>query len=284
MLGNWIKQTTTTTGTGDLTLATVSGFPAFSSQFAASERFAYAIIDDATGGPIERGIGYINGSGNLVRERPMATFVSGTYTGANASAVDLPAGAKRVVCVEGAQTALTSTQGAWATTKRGYGDMGIAAGAGTLALVADRAYAVPFSAAVDADIDALLFRVSTAAASGSAAKVAVFSVGSDGLPGVLLAESSAIAVDTNGIKTGSFTRFRPPARFFACLLSNGAPTIQAFSGGIQLAHAMGFDSVLIGHSYIHHVGATGLTFPATWTPVGNLSNAARPQLVAQVAV
>lgn len=279
MLGNWIKQTSTTTGTGALTLSAVTGFPDFASQFAVNERFSYAIIDDSTGGPIERGIGYIDGSGNLVRSVPMATFSGGTYVGANASAVSLSAGTKRVVCVEGAQTALTSTPGVWAATHKGYGSLGLSGAASTLLMVADRAYAVPFAAAVDADIESVKFSVTTAATSGVQAKISIFSVGSDGLPGIKLAESSGVAVDTLGIKTASFTRFRPPSRFFVCILSDGAPTIRASSLGLQMTHAMGFDSVLIAFAYIHHVGATGLTFPSSWTPVGNLSNTALPTLV-----
>lgn len=283
MLGNWIKQTTTTTGTGNLTLSSVSGFPAFSSQFAASERFAYAIMDDATGGPIERGIGYLDGSGNLVRKRPMATFVSGTYTGVNATAVDLPAGTKRVVCAEGAHTALTSSPGVWGGANyKGYGDLSGTSSINNVALTADRAYAIQFAATVDADIDAIIFRVTTAAASGKVARCAVFSVGEDGLPGVKLAESADIAVDFTGIKQCTFTRFRPPPRFFVGILSDGAPSVQALVTSFPAGYTMGYDSVLVPYSYIHHVGATGLTFPATWTAVGNLTNVARPQLVCRV--
>ena len=280
MLGNWIKQATTTTGTGNLTLIAVSGFPGFASQFAASERFAYAILDDATGGPIERGIGYLDGSGDLVREKPMATFVGGTYTGANASAADLPAGTKRVVCAEGQLTALTSANALWSgAAHKGYGDLNVAASAGSLVLVADRAYAVPFAAGVDADIESVKFYVTVAGAASTLAKVAIFSVGADGLPGIKLAESADVAVDSIGIKTASFTRFRPPPRFFVGLVSDGAPTVRAFGSGIIMTHAMGFDGLLIPWAYIHHVGATGRTFPATWTAVGNLSNVARPLLV-----
>lgn len=285
MLGNWIKQTSTTTGTGALTLAPVSGFPGFSSQFAESERFCYAIIDDSTGGPIERGIGYLDGSGNLVRERPMATFVSGTYTGANASAVDLPAGTKRVVCTEGAQTALTTNQNLWSgATNTGYGDALLIVGAaGTLAMTADRALAIPFVAAADADITSVKFSVTTAGGAGTEARIAIYTVGPDGLPGVKLAESSPVLVDSTGVKTATITRMRPPPRFFVCIVTNGAPTLRSFVGGIAMWNAMGFDSVLVPIAYIHHVGATGLAFPATWTPVINLANVARPVLVCMTA-
>lgn len=282
MLGNWIKQTTTTTGTGALTLSAVSGFPTFSSQFAASERFAYAIVDDATGGPIERGIGYIDGSGNLVREKPMATFVGGVYTGVNPSAANLPSGTKRVVCAAGAQTALTSSPAAFAGTYKGYGDIFVTASAGSTTMTADRVYIVPFAAAVDADIDGVLFRVVTAGAAGKLAKAAIYSVGPDGMPGVKLAESNSVAVDSTGVKSCDFTRFRPPPRFFVCWLTDGAPVIQTIGTHFESKYASGFDSVLIPIAFQHHVGATGLVFPTTWTPVNNLVNVQKPQLVCRV--
>lgn len=281
MLGNWIKQTTTTTGTGNLSLSSISGYPVASSQFAVSERFSYAILDDGTGQPIERGIGYLDGSGNLVREKVRATYVSGTYSASSPSAVSLAAGTKTVICAASSLSALAARQGVWANSNKGYGDVHLAASNGTIPLIADRAYAVPFQATVDAEIDAVVFRITTAASSGKLIKAAIFSVGPDGLPGVNLAESSSIAADSTGIKAATFTRFTPPPVFFACILSDGAPTITASSTGVVLSHTMGFDSSLGACSFIHHVGATGLTFPTTWTPVSNISNGARPLLVAR---
>lgn len=281
MLGNWIRQTTTTTGTGNLTLATVSGYAAFSDYFASSERFKYAILDDSTGAPIEAGIGYLS-AGALVREVIETTMVSGTLDRSNPSAVSLSAGTKRVICTSTQGTTRAAPPGVWSATHKGYGGLHTVGGASTISLVADRAYAVPFEAAVDSEIDAVIFRQTTAGAAGKLYKVAIFSVGADGLPGVNLAESSTIAADgSNGVKSGTFTRFRPPPRFFACILSDGAPAVQAY--GTTLAnHAMGFDASLIPHGYIYHVGATSLTFPSPWTPVGVLSNSTCPQLVCRV--
>lgn len=279
MLGNWIRQTTTTTGTGNLTLSTVSGYAAFSDYFAASTRFKYQILDDSTGAPIESGIGYLSG-GALVREKIESTMVSGVLDISTPSAVTLGAGTKRVICGDTMSTVQRTAPGIWSATHKAYGDIGSFSAASSVAMVADRAYAVPFAAGVDAEIDALIFRVTTAAAAGKVAKVAIWSYGADGLPGVSLAESSTIAVDSTGIKTATFTAFRPPSRFFACIVSDGAPTVQGWSI-INGTDAMGTDSVLIPYSYIYHVGAASTTFPTTWTPVGVLCNVARPQLMAR---
>lgn len=282
MLGNWIRQTTTTTGTGNLTLATVSGYAAFSDYFASSERFKYAILDDSTGAPIEAGIGYLSG-GALVREVIESTMVSGVLDRSNPSAVTVGAGTKRVVCTSTSGTTVVPAPGTWGGgTHKGYGALHTAGSASSLTMVIDRAYAIPFAAAVDSEIDAVLFRQTTAGAAGKLYKVGIFSMGADGLPGVNLAESATIAADgANGVKTGTFTRFRPPPRFFACIVCDGVPVIQAY-GTTLAGNSMGHDASLIPYGYIYHVGATALTFPAPWTPVGAISNAAAPQLVCRV--
>ena len=98
MLGNWIKQTSTSTGTGNLTLAAVTGFPTFANQFAAGEYFYYTILNDSDGTPMESGIGHMSDSATLVRDKPLATFVAGTYNDNDPAAVTLAAGTKRVIC------------------------------------------------------------------------------------------------------------------------------------------------------------------------------------------
>ncbi len=281
MHGNNILQTTGTTGTGSLTLALATGYATFASQFAVGEVFKYAVRDASTKVLIETGLGFIDGSGLLVRSVIHATMDTGTYDGVAPTAINLPAGSKEVICTATAHSVLSSAPGVWTATRKGYGDLHHGAGAGTMVLTADRAYALPFAASVDSDIDALLVRITSASGAGLFVKGAIYSWGADGLPGVKLAESSNVAADVTGIRELTFTRFRPPPRFFACLLSNGAPTIQSFAGGVLLHSGMGFDSSLIPIAFIHHVGAASLTFPTAWTPVGNLSNAARPQLVAR---
>jgi hypothetical protein len=286
MLGNWINQTTTTTGTGALTLAAVSGFPPASSQFATNERFQYAILDDASGAPLERGLGYLDGSGNLVREKPMAAMVSGVYAGAAPSAVSLAAGVKRVICTPGAQSAIATTSSMWAPPSGfvGYGDSNYTVVPASVALVADRVYVVPFFAAMDSDIDAVMIRVQTAGAGGTSAKGAIYAVGADGLPGVQLAESAAVLVDSIGVKALSFTRFRPPGRYFVALLCDGTPSVQHMASRVLGAYPMGYNSSMVPISYIHHIGATGLVFPSTWTPVENLTGVTCPHLVVRCPV
>lgn len=288
MHANWIVQTTATTGAGNLTLASVTGYPALSSQFAAGQAISYVILDDATGVPIERGIGALNGSGELVRSKVTATMEAGSYGGVNPSAANLPAGTKRVICSASAHSVMAAAPGVWdgGAGMRGYGDVhGAGSAQNSTAITANRAYAIPFMAAVDSDLVGIGFRLGgTTGAAGTTAKAAIYSVGTDGLPGVKLAESSAVAVDSTGNKTCSFARMRPPQRFFACLLSDGAPQIQGFTGSFSLTHCMGFGgSAMLPITNIHQDGATGLTFPTTWTPTRNDYSVYRPMLVALCA-
>ncbi len=281
MLGTWIRQTTTTTGTGNLTLSSVSGYPTFSSQFATSQRFKYVILDDSTGAPIEAGVGYINGTPALVRERIEATMVSGTFDGLTPSAVSLASGTKRVICTGTAGSFPTTIPGVWANSNKLYGDAGINSAGTTITMTADRAYAIRMNHLVDSEIDALVFRVGTAAVAGKVAKVAVWSIGADGLPGVSLAESSTIAVDSTGNKVCTFTAFRPPAQYFACIVSDGAPVVTGYGNGLIGANALGSDGSLGPCKFIHHVGASSTTFPSTWTAVHNASNTSTIQLMAR---
>ena len=281
MLGNWIYQTTTTTGTGALSLTPVTGLPAFSTQFAASESFQYAILDDATGAPFERGIGYLDGSGNLVRAKPLATMTGGTYSGAPATAFNLAAGTKRVICAASSHSHIGAAPGVWSATYKGYGDAHVLGSSGSAVMVADRAYAIPFRAGADSDIDGIVISCTNVGAGTAQAKAAIFSYGDDGLPGVKLAESAAVALSTVTRYTLSFTRVRPPPAFFGCILVDGAVTLMGYSTAMSLTHAMGFNGSLIPFSFVREDGATGLTFPAIWTPVGELSNIARPAMVAK---
>lgn len=283
MLGNWIKQSTTDTGTGNLSLSAVTGHPTFADEFAGSTRFAYTITD-ADGLPIERGVGYLSG-GALVRERVRATYASGVYTGANASAVPLPSGTKYVICSPGDNTLLGAAPGVRDNAGgRYYGDVGISAAVGTMVLTADRVIAIQFGADVDSDIDAIAFRVTTAGGVGAQAVTAYAPMGSDGLPLMSeIVQSSPVAVDSVGNKVCTIARTSPASRFFVLLLSNGAPTVSGASTGMLNAKTMGVESALAMCSFVHHVGASGLAFPSTFTAVSNASNAARPLLFVRCA-
>lgn len=68
-----VKETSTTTGTSDITLAgAVSQFVSFSSRFAVGDSFYYAIVGQA-GTEWEVGEGHLSGASTLVRDKVTAS-------------------------------------------------------------------------------------------------------------------------------------------------------------------------------------------------------------------
>lgn len=105
-----VKDSTTTTGTGNLTLSGTAptGFVNFNTAFGTNVRFYYA-ISSSGGSEWEVGQGYLSASTTLVRETVLASSNSG-------SAVNLSSGTKDVfVTWPGFLAAKAPTRGrAWA--------------------------------------------------------------------------------------------------------------------------------------------------------------------------
>lgn len=102
-----IKDTTTTTGTGAVTLSGTAptGFVAFASRFQVGDRFPYCIAGQ-TSGLWETGIGYLSASTTLVRD----TVLDGSS--GLGTAVSLSADTYDVFCTATAQSLMDSNSGA----------------------------------------------------------------------------------------------------------------------------------------------------------------------------
>lgn len=85
-----VEETTTTTGTGDITLAGASaaGLRTFNAAVGTNRLFSYAIGEDSQS-EWEVGMGYLSGSTTLVRQRVHASSNAGAL-------VNFSAGTKRV--------------------------------------------------------------------------------------------------------------------------------------------------------------------------------------------
>ncbi len=85
-----VKDTTTTTGTGNVTLSGTppTGYQAFATPFAVNDPIEYTI---AGGAEWEVGIGYLSGSTTLVRDRVLRSSNSDAL-------VNFSAGTKDVFC------------------------------------------------------------------------------------------------------------------------------------------------------------------------------------------
>ena len=88
VLRDRVKDTTTTTGTGDITLSGTAptAFQTFANAFSVGDAFLYCIVDN-TNGQWETGTGYLSASTTMVRDSvfdssagvgTLATFVAGT--------------------------------------------------------------------------------------------------------------------------------------------------------------------------------------------------------------
>lgn len=190
MLGNWIRQTTTSVGAGDIALSGVTGFPGFVDAFGLLKYFSYTILDDTTGYPIETGIGHLSDASTLVRDRITATYIAGVYNDTTPVAATLPAGTKRVVCSGDASLfdmtipAIEDSGGAdgrrVAVTPSGS--------LGTLTLTADRLYQFPLYFPSGLAFDTLYADISTPAA-GAHIQFGVAACKPDGSAGELLMTS-----------------------------------------------------------------------------------------------
>lgn len=94
-----VKDSTTTTGTGNLTLSGTAptGFQTFNAAFGTNTKFYYA-ISSSGGAEWEVGIGYLSASTTLVRDKINASSNSN-------AAVNLSAGTKDVYCTISAEAA-----------------------------------------------------------------------------------------------------------------------------------------------------------------------------------
>lgn len=94
-IGNLIKESITTTGTGlNMALAAITGFARYSDQFPVDTLVEYAVRD---GNDWEEGIGTVKTGNTLDRTTPLATYVSGVYDDSSPSRINL-SGSAVVAC------------------------------------------------------------------------------------------------------------------------------------------------------------------------------------------
>lgn len=277
---NWARCTTTTTGTGNLSLSSVSGYPTINDVVGQGPRFCYAILDDSTGAPLEAGIGYLSASTTMVREKVTDTYSSGTYDNTSPSALSLASGTKRVIV-----TALTrSIRAPLPYVGSGAGYKGISNGA-LIGAVGSGSYndqdtsgrmnVFPWIHDYGGEIDAFMINCTTAQAA-KILRMGLYRVGSDGNPAGLIVESGSIDVASTGVKTSTFTAFvLPPGHYWLGLLSDGTSALYVGSTGTagtvlrgpaSIGNTIG-DLAVAGYALSVSTSAMPSTCPAiTWTP------------------
>jgi hypothetical protein len=108
MIGNGIRHTTVSVGTGPITLAGVAGHPGYQHVFGATggRMVAYCIAADEGGQPgafIESGVGDFDPATLVLTRFPRATWDGTSYSADLPTPVDLAVGTKHVLCAPTAE-------------------------------------------------------------------------------------------------------------------------------------------------------------------------------------
>lgn len=248
MLANGIKQTTTTTGTGNLTLTAVTGYPTLANAFAVNQPFSYVLLD-ANGLFKEAGIGYLSDATTLVRARVSATFSGSAYVKDAATAASLT-GTTTVICTPHAASmeAMLPTVDGQSGINRMVSPANRNLNVTPFPLVGLRLYYVPFLLRTGGVVTSLNANVTTAGAAGAVVRMGVYTCKADGYIGDLLATTADAATDSTGLKVGPLTApaALPPGWYFAAIVGNVASTVTGFQsstaniiGGSPLGFAAG---------------------------------------------
>lgn len=246
---NAAKATTTTTGTGDLTLSSVSGFPTLNQVYGLNRRFPYAILDNSSPQQfIEAGIGYLSGATTLVREKVLSTFVSSTFDDISPAAVSLASATHNIITPPLAEFMAEAAKGVNRNASLALSKMMFSqhfttnnASSTGYTAVANRLVMVPFWLNASIECDALAVRIGTGVASTNV-RMGIYDCKSDGHPGKLLGETGALASATSGTDVtgtlGATIRLQP-GWYFTAFVSDGAPAVGRMTGGGEVFNNMG---------------------------------------------
>lgn len=271
-LANWIRATSVTGGASNLVLAAVSGYPDPASQFSTGQRFQYQIYDDATGAPVEQGIGYLNDSGHLVREVPMAGQPGGAYAQATSAGGITPltlTGTVRIGCAPMATGLVAGPKRMFdsgtqndnmylQTNIIGYSTSSLALQAANrlLAYDAEINFASP--------VDAIACKIG---ATGGTADIVIYETLPNGMPGAVLLGWQNITLTANmvnvmtfaaashGVWAGSGARLIAPGHYKIAI--NGSASI-VFMGSITVIDgAIGWAGSNMNTAYLTCMRAAG---------------------------
>lgn len=201
MIGDRIYETSTTTGTGNITLAGAeTNFVTFNSIFGTGNRFRYYIVDN-TNNVWESGVGYLSASTTLVRESVFANS-SGTT-----ALISFSAGTKNVFNDTG-----NSVEGLYGMPASIFSSMRWISAMNwhfkqtTAGDLANQVYYIPAYIPIRTVVGSLACRITIAGSAGEEVLLGMYSANADGEPETLLAQGTVDA-STTGSKTVSVTNF-----------------------------------------------------------------------------
>lgn len=238
MLANGIKETTTTTGTGNLTLAD-TGAVRCSQVFQTGQLLKYSLLD-SNGNELEWGIGTYLGSNTLGRTVVCGTFQGGVVNISTPSAVTL-SGTTTVICTEIMGGSVPGIMG-MSTTNGSSGayvpePMLMAGGASSFTVTADRLYLQPVRLASPRRLASMKFRVSTGGS--GVAQLGLYKCSENGEAKELLISSGDLSLPASGVTTWSLTTpvVLPPDWYFIGWATKGVtPVINTTGTSIFSGH------------------------------------------------
>lgn len=276
MLAMWSLNTSTTTGTGALTLSTVSGSPSLSDSIPVGVHFYYVIANDSDNSPYEAGLGYLSNSVTLQRSVIFGTYSSGVFSNSNLTPLNLPAGTKKVY----SSLHASAVQTAWPCGNKNAG-VGLSKlihsahltnnSASSTAGVTNANYLflIPFELKASIDLTGLGVRCGTGVAS-TTIRLGVYSCGADGHANKLIAETTDLSTATSGVDViGSVTQQRLIAGlYYVALVSNGTPSLGRVDGSGSVLTCLGPNatnlmSTTLGMRSSYTYGAMPSTAPSS---------------------
>lgn len=225
---NGVYETTTTSGTGTLTLLAVTGRPRFAVAGVGS-LVPYAIKD---GDNWEWGFGKVGAGNTLARTRVTATYVAGAYDSTTPSAITLSGAAADVYLspIAGSSQVPFRRLATDVSRKGFYSPHVATAPSGTLALAADRLYLFPVRIDDDFTISGAWLDMNTAGAASTKARIGIYRMDENAQPAEVLAESGDIdtSVAANVLSATWPDISLPPDWYFIGLVCSGTPTVVAY--------------------------------------------------------
>ena len=243
MLANGAKETTTTAGTGTVTLSAVTGFPRFSDILGVGTLVDYAI---RSGDSWEWGIGTLAAGNTLARSIVNAKYESGVYSKNPASGLSL-SGTSEIFCTAHSATVIPALP---AMPQRGSLKRVILNGVPAnyrvrtnAALVASQIAFFPYQ--VDLRCRVTKVGVSAGASvTGAQCRVGLYAMGSGGTPSTLLFESGLLEPVTGGTDyLNTITEYDLlPGWYWGCIHTGATPpNLYMFDTGNGPQAAAGFD-------------------------------------------
>ena len=227
---DWVKQSVTAGGAGNLTLgAAADGFIDFNTAIGQGPRFHYQISD---GNNRERGIGYLSASTTLVREVVTATLAGGSYGDSSPGPITVTTNAFVMIAPSSDSGLEAAFDIAMDYDGNKYIPDALAISGATVGGLANRFFMASFFLPTKAVVTGLTFECSVGASGG--AMIGIYQSINKSSAILLRQNNAALDTSTAGIKAGSFAspiKLNPGFWMIGVHVSS-APTLRTEYAGI----------------------------------------------------